>query len=125
MSCQKLSPKMTRPMLFAVFAALLITCGASKPHTYSETLKTYPKDAELCPTEASIEPDGEDLRISGNIQFREGDSLLASNLINVIRCYGTRVTINGTVTIEGETYESGTLLTVDTNLHWVEVSSWD
>ena len=42
-----------------------------------------------------------------------------------LRCYGTKITIEGTVELDGTAYESGTLLTVDKDLEWIEVSGWD
>ena len=125
MNHQQLLLRMIELVLLTLFALLFTACSALEPLAYSEVLKTYPKDAKLCATEASIEPDGENLKISGEIHFQAGDSLLSSNLINVIQCYGTKVTVNGMVTIDEKTYESGTLLTVDKNLHWTIVPSWD
>ena len=41
------------------------------------------------------------------------------------QCYGTKITVMERVTLDDRTYERGTKLTVDENLEWVEVSSWD
>jgi hypothetical protein len=42
-----------------------------------------------------------------------------------IQCYGTKITLKVAVTLEGRNYPPGTKLTVDKDLHWVEVLSWD
>jgi hypothetical protein len=41
------------------------------------------------------------------------------------KSYGTKITVVQTVTIDGVVYEPGTLLTVDENVEWIAVSSWD
>jgi hypothetical protein len=41
------------------------------------------------------------------------------------KCYGAKITIRESVTIDGQIYEPGTKLTVDKELDWIEVSSWD
>jgi hypothetical protein len=41
------------------------------------------------------------------------------------QCYGTKITVRERVTLEGKIYEPGTKLTVDEDLQWIEVSSWD
>lgn len=41
------------------------------------------------------------------------------------QCYGAKITVKGHVTLAGSTYEPGTKLTVDADLQWIAVSSWD
>jgi hypothetical protein len=41
------------------------------------------------------------------------------------QCYGTKIIVMERVTLDDKTYEPGVKLTVDENLEWVEVSSWD
>ena len=86
--------------------------------TYSQVLRTYPANTNLCRTDADItggDDNGLDLR--GTISMRNNQF--------VYQCYGTKLTVTVTVTLEGKTYKPGTKLTVDKNLKWVEVSSWD
>lgn len=43
-----------------------------------------------------------------------------------IKCYGTKVTLAVFATVKGgRSYPSGTKLTVDKDLNWIVVSSWD
>jgi hypothetical protein len=91
--------------------------------TYSEVLKTYPKDADLCDTGADVtEVDADKNRpLSGTISIQ----LTANSLEFVVRCYGTKITLKVSDTIDGKTYPPRTKLTVDKDLNWIEVSSWD
>jgi len=41
------------------------------------------------------------------------------------QCYGAKITVKERVTLGGSTYEPGTKLTVDEDLQWIEVSSWN
>lgn len=95
--------------------------SANKP-TYHEIVGTYPAGVELCKTEASL--DG----IAGNgAWFLNGDIQIKDNQMQV-KCYGTKITVNvdgGDVVIDGVMYAKGALLTVDKDLNWIEVSSWD
>jgi hypothetical protein len=86
--------------------------------TYSEVLATYPAGTELCVTDAQLtaHPDGS-VELSGTIWFSYGKF--------VYQCYGTKVTIRDRSTLDGKIYEPGTKLTVDKDLNWIEVSSWE
>jgi len=86
--------------------------------TYSEVLDTYPKGTELCKTEASLDGigDGGNWLLKGNVEFKNSQMQ--------VKCYGTKITVNVSVTIDGNAYPPGTLLTVDKDLNWIEVSSW-
>jgi hypothetical protein len=55
--------------------------------------------------------------VTGRIQIWDGQF--------VIKCYGTKVTLDVADTVDGIRYPAGTKLTVDKNLDWIEVSSWD
>ena len=59
------------------------------------------------------------------LMVAEGGTLTVSPDWGNWKGYGTKITVVGTVTIDGVTYEPGTLLTVDKDLEWIEVSSWD
>lgn len=90
--------------------------------TYSEIVDTYPTGVELCKTEAMLEG------ISANGSWLlNGDIQIKDNQMQV-KCYGTKITVNvegGDVIIDGALYSKGALLTVDKDLNWIEVSSWD
>lgn len=94
---------------------------ASLP-TYSEVIKTYPAGVELCTTEASLEG------IGGNGSWLlNGDIQIKDNQMQV-QCYGTKITVNvegGDLIINNVMYSKGALLTVDKDLNWIEVSSWE
>jgi len=113
--------------LVASVLLLAAACGGkatestrSGPPTYSEVVRTYPKDAELCSTVASIVGVGqgeENWLLDGDIEFRDSQMM--------VKCYGTKITADMAVTIDGTTYPAGTMLTVDEDLNWIVVSSWD
>lgn len=90
--------------------------------SYSEIIKTYPAGVELCTTEALLEG------IGGNGSWLlNGDIQVKDNQMQV-KCFGTKITVNvegGDVIIDGVIYSKGALLTVDKDLNWIEVSSWD
>ena len=107
------------------------------PPTYSKVLSTYPENAELCCTDAEVSgvssdgewtfsggrlcPDGSDFTVA------EGKTLTLplDSMFGRWKCYGAKITVRESVTIDGRTYETGTKLTVDRDLQWIEVSSWD
>jgi hypothetical protein len=99
----------------------MLSPGSNLP-TYSEIVDTYPAGIELCETEASL--DG----IAGNGSWLlNGEIQIKDNQMQV-KCYGTKITVNvegGDVIIDGVMYSKGALLTVDKDLNWIEVSSWE
>jgi len=40
------------------------------------------------------------------------------------KSYGVKITVMETVTINKKIYQPGSLLTVDKDLNWIQVSSW-
>ena len=42
-----------------------------------------------------------------------------------IQCYGAKITLDIPLTVDGKRFETGAKLTVDKDLHWIQVSSWD
>ncbi|MDH4180112.1 MAG: hypothetical protein OEV33_06335, partial [Armatimonadota bacterium] len=87
--------------------------------TYSDVVATYAKDVELCKTEATIEGVSDDgnMLCGGTFDIRNNKTL--------VRWYGAKVTVSVEVELGGKTYQPGAKLTVDKNLNWIEVSSWD
>ena len=72
-----------------------------------------------CKTEATLESvtaNGTWL-LNGSTEFRDNKML--------VRYYGTKITVGIRVEIDGKTYEPGTKLTVEKDLNWIQVSSWD
>jgi hypothetical protein len=55
----------------------------------------------------------------------EGGTFTVSAAWDNWKGYGTKITVVGPVTIDGVIYEPGTPLTVDKDLEWIEVLSWD
>lgn len=95
--------------------------------SYSDILKTYPADAEICTYKTNVT--GVDEDGSWKIVIPAGTKLKIVNgewvLDFSLDCYGVQVTLDVPVTIGGKTYPPGTKLTRDKDLNWVEVSSWD
>lgn len=133
-------------LAFVILLSLLVGCSTSAPPaastleptftpaptdtpnpkanlpTYSEIIKTYPAGVELCTTEASLEG------IGGNGSWLlNGDIQIKDNQMQV-QCYGTKITVNvegGDLVLDNVMYSKGALLTVDKDLNWIEVSSWE
>jgi len=103
--------------------------------TYPEVLSTYPVGVELSCTDGEVSEvtsDGSWVFSAGlvcpgksKLTVAEGSTFTVPAGWDNWKGYGTKITIVETVTIDGETYEPGTLLTVDENLEWIEVLSWD
>lgn len=87
--------------------------------SYSQVVATYPAGTSLCETDATIEAVGADgsWLLNGRIAFE--------NSRQQIRCFGTKIRVNTPVDIDGVHYESGSFLTVNKDLEWVQVSAWD
>jgi glycine/D-amino acid oxidase-like deaminating enzyme len=88
--------------------------------TYSEIISTYPPDATLYQTDVRVtNVDGD-----GNWTFTAG-TIRSCGGTPFFKCYGVKITIiENNVTIDGKVYPPGTLLTVDKDLNWIQVSSW-
>ncbi|NWJ46086.1 MAG: hypothetical protein HXX08_09430 [Chloroflexi bacterium] len=86
--------------------------------TYSEVVKTYPLNTQLCKVEVDVQDD-----------TTQPDKIIvnfkAGTLIGSPFCYGTKITAIGRVTINGKQYEAGSMLTADKNGQIIKVSSWD
>jgi hypothetical protein len=88
--------------------------------TYSEVVNTYPSGADLCHTEADlieVMSDGS-VRLSGKISYSDAQGMQ-------YKCYGTKITMKVTGDLDGTTFQAGALLTVDKDLNWIQVSSWN
>jgi len=109
-------------LLSGACMALVAACGGGGVPTYSDILATYPPDADLCGSEGDLveTPDG-------GVTISPGPSAVLSVVDGqfTIQCYGTKLTVKEPVTLDGKTYEPGTKLTVDKDLQWTEVSSWN
>ena len=103
--------------------------------TYSEILGTYPEGVELSCTDAQVSEvtsDGGWVFTGGlvcpggaRLTVAEGGTFTVPGAWDNWRGYGAKITVAGPITIDGVTYEPGTLLTVDKDLEWIEVLSWD
>jgi hypothetical protein len=85
--------------------------------TYSQVLQTYPEGVQLCQTVASAKEENGQLVVEGDIDVLQSKQR--------IRWYGAKITATTPVTVDGITFPEGALLTVDKDLNWVQVSSWD
>ena len=108
------------------------------PQKYSDVAKTYPASATLCSHVAFFRQllasdfTCEDVvKITGQEQDGSPDLCVGnctatlSTSENVIKVYGVRVEIFADVVLDGKAYSSGTKLTVDKDLNWIQVSSWE
>lgn len=87
--------------------------------SYSEVIATYPPDADLCNTDATVigGSDGS-WKVKGTVSIRNGKF--------TYHCLGAKITLAiDTTWDDGNDYPAGTLLTVDADFNWVPVSSWD
>jgi hypothetical protein len=107
---------------FLLIALLLTACGGLP--TYSKVVASYPDNAEMCGLEVDIlevMPSG-----AWRLESTAGDltvKWIAQD--DTPRCYGIKITAQVPVTIQEITYEEGTKLTVDKDLNYIAVSSWD
>jgi hypothetical protein len=114
------------------------TLAPSVSNKYSDVVKTYPTNAALCSQVdffKNVLDSGytckDVVQVTG--QGADGSphlcvgscSATISTSENVIKVYGVRVEVKAAVVFDGKTYSSGTKLTVDKDLQWIEVSSWD
>jgi hypothetical protein len=87
--------------------------------TYSAVVATYPPGATRCGTMIdviSVTPTG-GWETLGIVDYRSH--------VPQLQCLGTRVTFKVPADAGGVRYEAGTKLTVDKDLRWVVVESWD
>ena len=108
--------------------------------TYTEIIRTYPPGVKLSCTDAEVSyitsdgitPDGIWVFASGLIctdtsQIKVdpgGTYLIGETQTASWKSYGVKVTVMDPVTINSEIYQPGSLLTVDNDLNWIQVSSW-
>jgi hypothetical protein len=92
--------------------------------TYSEVVATFLAGTELCTTQAGISGGGAGYSLGGfdgqgaTLQIRDGETLAW--------CLGAKYVVTGPMVDEGgESIPVGALLTLDTDLRFVQVSSFD
>jgi hypothetical protein len=89
--------------------------------TYSGVVATYPIGTDLCGTQGDLAEAPGGYTVSG-----DGATVSMVDGAMTIQCYGTKLTVgDAPMTLDGKTYVPGTKLTVDENLDWIEVSSWE
>ena len=65
-------------------------------------------------------------RVNWSFEMRDpDDGLTIVNSQVVVQCFGTRITLDVPITVDGKVFPAGTRLTVDKNLNWIAVSSWE
>jgi hypothetical protein len=74
---------------------------------------TFAEGGKICPGRSKL--------TVGSGGLTTGEILLGGKW----KCHGVKITIKEDVTIDGRSYEPGAKLTIDKDLNWVEVSSWD
>ena len=108
------------------------------PLKYSDVEKTYPTNATMCSHVdffANVLDAGFTCEDVVHITGQEQDgtphlcvgscSATISTSEDLIKVYGVRVEIGVDVVLDGIAYSSGTKLTVDQDLNWIQVSSWE
>jgi hypothetical protein len=96
------------------------TTSVAKPGlpTYSEVVATYPGGVDKCDSVLNLA--GTRITVTaGSLHLRTG------KWEKDIACYGTKITVTQSASVEGTTYKAGTKLTVDAKMNLVPVSSWD
>jgi len=92
-------------------------------YSYSQVVNTYPPEIELCNSEAEV------VDVSGTqwlLSIPEGSNgIEIKNSVPQIQCFGAKITLQVEVSIDGQVYPPGTKLTVDKDLNWIAVSSWE
>ncbi len=112
--------------LVIIIIILLLASACNSQRSYSQVVNSYPSGTELCETEVSVENTATGgLKISGTVAFQGAFGAAPVDAEENLRCFGAKVTVVKPVTLDGETYEAGTLLTVDRRRRWIEVSSFD
>lgn len=84
--------------------------------TYSEVVATYPASADLCDSVANLTASGYEVT-GGSIQMR--------NSKFVMPCYGAKITVTQSTSVNGKKYKVGTKLTVNRKMNLTPVASWD
>jgi len=92
-------------------------------YSYSQVVHTYPPGIKLCTSEAEVAD------VSGTqwlLRIPEGSKgIEIKNSIPQIQCFGTKITLRIEVSVNGQVYPPGSKLTVDKDLKWIAVSSWE
>jgi hypothetical protein len=92
--------------------------------TYTEVLKTFPRDRKMCRTVVYLQEVRSSNILVLSVDVKGTDPFQRGPKDPTIRCVGSQVTVTKDVTLEGKRYKRGTRLTVDKNNNWVEVASW-
>jgi hypothetical protein len=116
-SFSEVEVKIHLKILIIMITTALVSC-ISTPPTYSQIIKTYPDNTKLCITDIHVvrEINDSQIELSGTAEIRGGSE--------IIQCYGAKVTLDISTKWGEIIYPAGTMLTVDKNLDWIEVSSW-
>jgi hypothetical protein len=96
-----------------------------RPPTYTEVLKTFPRDHKVCRTVVYLQEVGNSNILLLSVDPKGSDPFQRGPKDPTIRCVGTRVAVTKDVTLEGKLYKKGARLTVDKANNWIEVRSWD
>jgi hypothetical protein len=95
-----------------------------KQPTYTEVLKTFPRDHKICRTVVYLQEVHSSNILVLSVDPKGGDPFQRGPNDPTIRCVGTQISVTKDVTLEGKRYKRGARLTVDKKKNWVEVSSW-
>lgn len=94
------------------------------PPSYTDVLKTFPRDHKVCRTVVYLQEVGTMSIMMLSVNPKGGDVFQRAASDPTIKCVGTQVTVMKDLTLEGKRYKRGARLTVDKTKNWIEVSGW-
>lgn len=95
-----------------------------KQPTYTDVLKTFPRDHKICRTVVYLlEVRNSNIMVL-SVNPKGADPFQRGPKDPTIRCVGTQISVTQDVRLEEKRYKRGARLTVDKSNNWVEVSSW-
>jgi hypothetical protein len=95
-----------------------------KLQTYTDVLKTFPRDHSMCRTVVYLQEVQSSNIMVLSVSPKGTDPFQRGPKDPTIRCVGTQISVTQDVRLEGKRYKRGARLTVDKSNNWVEVSSW-
>ena len=103
---------------FVALFGLILTACASQPTTYSQVLAAFPASIRPCAADVTLRE-----IVDGNWLI-EG-RWVVQNGVQTYECPGAKLMLNVEATINGNSYDVGTLLVMDHKNEWIKVISFD
>jgi hypothetical protein len=106
-----------RIILLLLLGFSLVGC-TSQPETYSEVIAQFPSSIEACRADVTLTN-----IVDGN--WSVNGSWVIRNGVQTFECPGAKLTLNVVATINGKSYEAGTLLVMNHKNEWISVTTFD